>query len=140
MVESSDAGALVLPADLEAPLAALETQLAALDAALRQPRDGAVDRVAAQLHEALAQAVQRFQGAAREGGVPAALRHRLALAGAEVAAQREALARATAALDRAIDVQVSRLRKLIEPDPASPRYLQTVWGFGYVFVPDGKEK
>ncbi|HPP84172.1 MAG TPA: hypothetical protein PLZ50_11530 [Rubrivivax sp.] len=104
MVESSDAGALVLPADLEAPLAALETQLAALDAALRQPRDGAVDRVAAQLHEALAQAVQRFQGAAREGGVPAALRHRLALAGAEVAAQREALARATAALDRAIDV------------------------------------
>jgi len=42
--------------------------------------------------------------------------------------------------DRAIDVQVSRLRKLIEPDPANPRYLQTVWGFGYVFVPDGKEK
>lgn len=38
--------------------------------------------------------------------------------------------------DRAIDVQVSRLRKLIEADPASPRYLQTVWGFGYVFIPD----
>src|SRR5437667_270340 len=38
--------------------------------------------------------------------------------------------------DRAIDVQVSRLRKLIEPDPSSPRYIQTVWGFGYVFVPD----
>jgi two-component system, OmpR family, phosphate regulon response regulator OmpR len=38
--------------------------------------------------------------------------------------------------DRAIDVQVSRLRKLIEPDPANPRYIQTVWGFGYVFVPD----
>ncbi|HEX5801898.1 MAG TPA: two-component system response regulator OmpR [Azospira sp.] len=42
--------------------------------------------------------------------------------------------------DRAIDVQVSRLRKLIEPDPANPRYLQTVWGFGYVFIPDGKDK
>jgi len=42
--------------------------------------------------------------------------------------------------DRAIDVQVSRLRKLIEPDPASPRYLQTVWGFGYVFIPDGQTK
>ena len=39
--------------------------------------------------------------------------------------------------DRAIDVQVSRLRKLIEPDPANPRYIQTVWGFGYVFIPDG---
>ena len=37
--------------------------------------------------------------------------------------------------DRAIDVQVSRLRKLIEPDPANPRYIQTVWGFGYVYVP-----
>lgn len=42
--------------------------------------------------------------------------------------------------DRAIDVQVSRLRKLIEPDPATPRYLQTVWGFGYVFIPDGQSK
>ncbi len=42
--------------------------------------------------------------------------------------------------DRAIDVQVSRLRKLVEPDPATPRYLQTVWGFGYVFIPDGESK
>jgi len=39
--------------------------------------------------------------------------------------------------DRAIDVQVSRLRKLVEPDPSSPTFIQTVWGFGYVFVPDG---
>jgi DNA-binding response OmpR family regulator len=38
--------------------------------------------------------------------------------------------------DRAIDVQVSRLRKLVELDPANPRYIQTVWGFGYVYVPD----
>ena len=41
--------------------------------------------------------------------------------------------------DRAIDVQISRLRKLVEPDPAKPRHIQTVWGFGYVFVPDGKD-
>jgi two-component system phosphate regulon response regulator OmpR len=41
--------------------------------------------------------------------------------------------------DRAIDVQISRLRKLIEPDPAKPAFIQTVWGFGYVFVPDGKQ-
>ncbi len=40
--------------------------------------------------------------------------------------------------DRSIDVQVSRLRKLIEPDPVHPRYLQTMWGFGYVFIPDGE--
>ena len=41
------------------------------------------------------------------------------------------------AFDRAIDVQVSRLRKLIETHPSQPRFVQTVWGFGYVFVPDG---
>jgi two-component system phosphate regulon response regulator OmpR len=41
--------------------------------------------------------------------------------------------------DRAIDVQVSRLRKLVEPDPANPRYIQTVWGFGYVYMPDSPE-
>lgn len=43
------------------------------------------------------------------------------------------------AFERTIDVQVSRLRKLIEPDAAKPRYIQTVWGHGYVFVPDGSE-
>lgn len=41
------------------------------------------------------------------------------------------------ATERSIDVQVSRLRRLLEQDPAQPRYLQTVWGLGYVFVPDG---
>ena len=41
--------------------------------------------------------------------------------------------------DRSIDVQVSRLRKLIEEDPGKPRYIQTVWGFGYVFIPDGNK-
>lgn len=40
------------------------------------------------------------------------------------------------AFDRAIDVQISRLRKLVESEPASPRHIQTVRGFGYVFVPD----
>ena len=39
--------------------------------------------------------------------------------------------------DRSIDVQVSRLRKILGEDPQNPRYIQTVWGFGYVFVPDG---
>lgn len=39
------------------------------------------------------------------------------------------------AFDRSIDVRISRLRRLIEPDPGKPRYIQTVWGFGYKFVP-----
>jgi len=38
--------------------------------------------------------------------------------------------------DRSIDVQISRLRKIVEDDHAHPRHIQTVWGFGYVFVPD----
>lgn len=41
------------------------------------------------------------------------------------------------ALERSIDVQVSRLRRMLEDDPTNPRYIQTVWGLGYVFVPDG---
>ena len=44
------------------------------------------------------------------------------------------------ALERSIDVQISRLRRLIEPDPSKPRYIQTVWGVGYVFVPDGSAR
>ncbi len=39
--------------------------------------------------------------------------------------------------DRSLDVQISRLRKLIEPDASNPRFIQTVWGLGYVFIPDG---
>jgi two-component system phosphate regulon response regulator OmpR len=38
--------------------------------------------------------------------------------------------------DRAIDVQVTRLRRKIERDPRTPRYLQTVRGHGYVLRPD----
>src|SRR5205814_10471608 len=38
--------------------------------------------------------------------------------------------------DRSLDVQISRLRKMIEPDPSQPRYIQTVCGVGFVLVPD----
>ncbi|MDH3242367.1 MAG: response regulator [Alphaproteobacteria bacterium] len=51
---------------------------------------------------------------------------------------REALRQASgeAASDRAIDVQVARLRRKIEPDPKLPRYLCTVRGKGYVLRAD----
>lgn len=42
--------------------------------------------------------------------------------------------------DRSLDVQISRLRKLIEPDSSAPLYIQTVWGLGYVFIPEGKPR
>ncbi|HSF65222.1 MAG TPA: response regulator transcription factor [Paracoccaceae bacterium] len=38
--------------------------------------------------------------------------------------------------DRAIDVQITRLRRKIEADPRQPRYLQTVRGEGYMLAPD----
>ena len=37
---------------------------------------------------------------------------------------------------RAVDIQVTRLRRKIEADPKAPRYLQTVRGVGYLLAPD----
>ena len=37
--------------------------------------------------------------------------------------------------ERAIDVQITRLRRKIEPDPRRPRFLQTVRGEGYLLTP-----
>ena len=36
---------------------------------------------------------------------------------------------------RTVTVHMSRLRKKVEPDPANPRHLRTVWGVGYKFMP-----
>lgn len=47
-----------------------------------------------------------------------------------------ALGRDAEVTDRAIDVQVARLRKAIEDDPADPMWIKTVWGVGYVFTRD----
>ncbi len=40
------------------------------------------------------------------------------------------------AQERAVDVQITRLRRKIEADPKQPRYLQTVRGSGYMLAPD----
>jgi two-component system phosphate regulon response regulator OmpR len=45
-------------------------------------------------------------------------------------------ARLNIALERSVDVQVTRLRRKIEEDPKLPLYIQTVRGVGYVLVPD----
>ena len=94
--------------ELEARLSAVESQLAELGNALRTRDSVAIDRHAVELHRALASAVNQFSVAAKDGPLPHALRRRLADAGGQVAAQRESLARATAALDRAIDVLLPR--------------------------------
>lgn len=39
--------------------------------------------------------------------------------------------------ERSVDVHITNLRKKIESDPKNPRFIKTVWGVGYKFVPDG---
>jgi len=38
------------------------------------------------------------------------------------------------ALARSVDVQVLRLRQIVEIDAGSPRYIRTVWGLGYMLI------
>ena len=90
--------------ELEATLAAVEARLVALGVALRERDSPAIDLHATELHGALARAVDHFSQAAKSGALPPPLRQRLMRASSQVAAQRESFARATAALDRAIDV------------------------------------
>ncbi len=45
-----------------------------------------------------------------------------------------AMGRDAEVTDRAVDVQVVRLRKIIEDDPGKPQWIRTVWGHGYVFT------
>lgn len=90
--------------ELEPVLASLEERLAALANALRERDPALIELESAALHRALASAVDQFGRAARQGSIPGGLRQRLMAAGGQVAAQREVLARATASLDRAIDV------------------------------------
>ncbi len=93
---------------LEENLCSVELQLAALGESLRARDASGIDHHSTELHRALARAVDHLTHVGRSGPVPPALRRRLASASGEVAAQRESLARATAALDRAIDVLMPR--------------------------------
>jgi hypothetical protein len=95
-------------ASLEDCLTRVESHLAGLGTALGARDLSAIGHHAQELQHGLTHAVERFSLAARQGQVPDALRRRLAGASAQVAAQRESLARATAALDRAIEVLMPR--------------------------------
>jgi hypothetical protein len=97
------AGVAVSDNELEAVLQRVEQHLDDLQNALGTRDMPCIELHAGELQRALAQAIERFRRAARARTTPLELRRRLALAGAQVTAQRDALARATAALDRAID-------------------------------------
>jgi hypothetical protein len=93
---------------LELKVLAVEEHLANLGDALIARDTKGIEVHSTELHRSLARAVDQFTLAAKSGSVPLAMRRRLAAASGQVAAQREALARATAALDRAIEVLMPR--------------------------------
>ena len=99
-----ESGGMPPSTELEQPLQDVEACLNALGEALLRRDSPAIEMEASRLQLVLQQAIASFSEAARAGSVPPALRHRLVAAGGRVAAQRESLARATAALDRAMDV------------------------------------
>jgi hypothetical protein len=93
---------------LDAALVAVDERLAALGDALRERDALAIEQQSDELHRTLTAAVDLFARAAKSGPISPALRQRLARTGGLVAAQRESLSRATAALDRAMDVLMPR--------------------------------
>lgn len=103
MSSANEVRALQNVAMLEPAVAQLEQRLAELASAITRKDSAAIENAAAGLHKALASAIHDFQRAAREGGVPPQLRRRLIVASGQVAALREAMARASASLDRALD-------------------------------------
>ena len=94
-----------MPQGLDEAISQIEAHVAALGAALRERDAGALEAATQTLQRALAASVQRFATAARSaGGVPLPLRRRLVVINGQVNAQREQLARASAALQRALGV------------------------------------
>jgi hypothetical protein len=88
---------------LERAIGEVEARLGALAYALAARETVAIETAATALQRSLASTLDSFSRAARHGGVPPALRQRIVRASGQVAAQRETLARATVALDRALD-------------------------------------
>lgn len=70
--------------------------------------------------------INLLQALINHAGKPLSRERLLALARDDDSGQRN---------DRAIDIAILRLRRAIEDDPKSPRWIQTVWGLGYRFSP-----
>lgn len=98
---------------LESALTDVEQALDTLRQALMRQDAEATEQAAGGLRTALSGAMERFAQASRRGVVPPPIKRRLAMASGQVAAQREALARATSALDQALEILIPR------PTPAS---------------------
>jgi alkylation response protein AidB-like acyl-CoA dehydrogenase len=108
--------------ELESALSVVEQAIATLGHTLTLQDPNAVEAAAGDLQVALRGAMERFAQVARRGTMPPALRRRLAMASGQVAAQREALFRATTALDQALDILI--------PQPEAAASVYSAYGSG----------
>ncbi len=93
---------------LEASLSAVEQAIATLGHTLTQRDIAAIEAASTSLHDAMRAAMTQFAKVARGGKMPAALRTRFALANGQIAAQREALFRATSLVEQNLEILIPR--------------------------------
>ena len=100
-----------LPGDtsaLEVSLSAVEQAIAVLGHTLTLRDIAAVEAASTSLHDTMRAAMAQFAQVARGGRMPASLRTRFALANGQIAAQREALIRATSLVEQNLEILIPR--------------------------------
>ena len=94
--------------ELEVSLAAVELAIATLGHTLTQRDIAAIEAASGALHDAMRAAMTQFAQVARRGTMPVALRTRFAIANGQIAAQREALFRATSLVEQNLEILIPR--------------------------------
>ena len=93
---------------LEVSLSTVEQAIATLGQTLAQRDIAAVEAASTSLHEAMRAAMTQFAQVARGGKMPVSLRTRFALANGQIAAQRDALIRATSLVEQNLEILIPR--------------------------------
>jgi hypothetical protein len=100
-----------LPSDtseLEVSLSAVEQAIATLGHTLAHPDVAAIEAASTALHDAMRSAMGQFAQVAKRGTMPMSLRTRFAIANGQIAAQREALFRATSMVEQNLEILIPR--------------------------------
>ena len=94
--------------ELEVSLAAVELAIATLGQTLALPDIAAIEAASTALHESMRAAMTQFAQVAKRGTMPLALRTRFAIANGQIAAQREALFRASSLVEQNLEILIPR--------------------------------
>ncbi len=89
-------------------LSAVEQAIATLGQTLARADIAAIESAATALHDAMRAAMSQFAQVAKRGAMPTSLRTRFALANGQIAAQREALFRATSLVEQNLEILIPR--------------------------------